>query len=96
MSGGYRFLSSLLLAVAFLAPAVTTGCESRGYRVYDPYRNDYHRWNNHETIYYHQWVVDNHRDDRDFRQLDRDQQKEYWKWRHDHHDHDHDHDHDRH
>ncbi len=64
-----RYLSSLLLAAAFLAPAVTTGCATRTYRVYDPYYNDYHRWDDHETVYYHQWVVENHRDDRDFRRL---------------------------
>ena len=97
MHRGYRYLSSLLLAAAFLAPAATTGCTTRGYRVYDPYYNDYHRWDNHENVYYHQWVVENHGDDRDFRKLDHDQQKAYWNWRHSHHDdHDHDHDHDRH
>ena len=56
------------------------------YRVYDPYHNDYHRWDNHETVYYHQWVVENHRDDRDFRKLNKDEQKRYWDWRHEHHD----------
>ena len=97
MPSGYRYVSSLLLAAAFLAPALTTGCATRTYRTYDPYYNDYHRWDNHETVYYHQWVVENHRDDRDYRKLNRNQQKEYWTWRHSHHDdHDHDHDHDRH
>jgi hypothetical protein len=86
-------LASLLLACAFLAPALTTGCATRSYRVYDPYHNDYHRWNHHEDVYYNQWVLETHRDHRDFRQLDHDQQKQYWDWRHDHHDHDHDHDH---
>jgi hypothetical protein len=91
-----------LLAAAFLVPAITTGCATRTYRTYDPYYNDYHRWDNHETVYYHQWIVENHRDNRDnrdYRRLNRDQQKEYWTWRHNHHDdhdHDHDHDHDRH
>jgi hypothetical protein len=80
-----RYLSSLLLATAFLVPGVTTGCANRPYRVYDPYYNDYHPWNRGETVYYNQWVVKTHRDHRDFRQLDKDQQKEYWTWRHDHH-----------
>src|SRR5579862_6141699 len=56
-----RYLSSLLLAAAFLSPALTTGCGGHSYRVYDPYHNDYHRWDNHETVYYHQWAVENHR-----------------------------------
>jgi hypothetical protein len=95
----YRYLSSLLLAAAFFVPAVTTGCATRTYRVYDPYYNDYHRWDRPETVYYHQWTVENHREDRDFRRLNHDEQKEYWNWRHSHHndhDHDHDRDHDRH
>jgi hypothetical protein len=94
----------MLLAAAFFAPVLTTGCGERHYRAYDPYYNDYHRWDRHENVYYQQWVVENHRDNRDFRRLDHDQQKQYWDWRHshhddhdrDHHDHDHDHDHDRH
>jgi|SRR5437588_6130330 len=97
MHYGYRRLSSLLLAAAFLAPAITTGCATRTYRYYDPYYHDYHRWDDHERVYYHQWVVENHHEDRDFRRLNRDEQKEYWTWRHKHdHDHDHDRDHERH
>jgi hypothetical protein len=81
-----RYLGSLLLAAAFLAPAVTTGCGGHSYRVYDPYHNDYHRWDSHETVYYNQWTTDNHRDNRDFRKLNKDDQKQYWDWRHSHHD----------
>ena len=92
MRCGYKYLSSLLLAVAFLAPALTTGCGG-GYRVYDPYYNDYHRWNGHETVYYNRWVTENHRENRDFRKLDRDDQKQYWTWRHGHDDHHDDHHH---
>jgi len=95
MHSGSRYLSSLLLATAFLVPAVTIGCG--GPRYHDPYYNDYHRWNRGERVYYDQWVVQNHRDNRDFRRLNRDEQKQYWDWRHSHHDdhHDHDRDHDR-
>ena len=67
MTCGYRDLSSLLLAVAFLVPALTTACGGPRYRVYDPYYNDYHRWDRHETVYYQQWVNENHREYRDFR-----------------------------
>jgi len=95
MHSGSRYLSSLLLAAAFLVPAVTTGCATRNY--HDPYYNDYHAWDRHERVYYNQWIVENHRDNRDFRKLNKDEQKQYWDWRHSHHDdHDHDHDHDRH
>jgi hypothetical protein len=84
MPSKYRHLSSLLLAVAFLAPAVMTGCGTRNY--HDPYYNDYHRWDRHETVYYNQWTVENHRGHRDFRKLSNEDQKQYWTWRHSHHD----------
>jgi hypothetical protein len=41
MTSEYRGVSSLLLAIAFLVPAMTTACATRGYQ--DPYYNDYHR-----------------------------------------------------
>jgi len=88
-----RWLSSLLLGAALISPLITTGCAERGYyRVYDPYYRDYHRWDPDEGRYYHQWTAENHREDRDFRKLDRDDQKRYWDWRHNHSDHDHDND----
>jgi len=86
-----RHLSSLLLSAVFAAALVTTGCaEHHYYRVYDPYHNDYHRWDDNEVVYYNQWAVQTHHDPhRDFRKLSKDDQKDYWNWRHDH-DHDHD------
>ena len=60
MHGRYQYLGSILLAVAFLAPALTTGCATRSYRVYDPYRNQYHRWDGNERILLQPWVVENH------------------------------------
>jgi hypothetical protein len=91
MHSGSRYFSSLLLAAAFFVPAITTGCATRNY--HDPYYNDYHRWDRGERGYYNQWVIETHRDNRDFRRLKKDEQKQYWDWRHNHHD---DHDHDRH
>jgi hypothetical protein len=59
-----------------------------GYRVYDPYRADYHVWDGNEGAFYSQWTVDTRRDPhRDLRKLNRADQEEYWKWRHDHPDH---------
>ena len=96
MNSKPRYLGTLLLAAAFSLPVITTGCAERHYyRVYDPYDQQYHRWDNHETVYYQQWVVETHRSPRrDFRALNQDEQKEYWKWRQDHHEHDNDHDRD--
>jgi hypothetical protein len=76
---------------------VTAGC---AHHYYDPYHNDYHRWDANETVYYNQWVVESHAEaHRDYRHLSKEDQKRYWDWRHNHdhyRDHDRDHDHDRH
>lgn len=102
-----KHLASILLLAAFVLPAVSIGCaeHTRNYRVYDSYHSDYHRWTPDEDAYYHRWYGDNYHDQyRDYRKLNKDEQKRYWDWRHseagrDHdkdHDHDHDHDHDKH
>ncbi len=77
----------LLLAAVLASPLVNTGCAVRA-RYYDPDHGDYHRWNHGEVVYYNQWEVQTHRDHRDFKQRNADEQRDYWKWRHDH-DHDH-------
>ena len=92
--GGKAYLASFLLAVVISAPLLTTGCAEHRYRVYDPYYRDYHDWDDHERVYYRQWVVETNRDPHgEFRKLDHHDQKAYWDWRHSHRDHDHDHDH---
>lgn len=87
-----RFVSSCVLAGAMASVALGMACaEHHGYRVYDPYYSDYHVWNNDESVYYHRWADENHRDaNRDFRKLRPEEQKEYWTWRHSHGDRDHD------
>lgn len=85
MSSGSRYLSLIFLAGALVTPLVTTAC---AHRVYDPYYSDYHHWDHHETVYYQQWIVENHRDPhRDYHHLNKDEQKQYWDWRHSHGDH---------
>ena len=54
-----RWLGLLLMAVAVSSPIVVAGCASHAtVRVYDPYYGDYHVWNDHEVVYYRQWVVE--------------------------------------
>ena len=84
MHSGSRYFSSLLLAAAFLRALLSLRA-AEAERYHDPYYNDYHRWDRGERVYYNQWVVETHRDNRDFRRLDRDEQKQYWEWRHNHH-----------
>jgi hypothetical protein len=89
MDRGSRLVSSLFLAAALAATVVGTACaEHHYYRVYDPYYSDYHVWNDTEVTYYHQWARENHRDEnRDFRKLPPEEQKQYWTWRHSNGDH---------
>jgi hypothetical protein len=90
MTLGSRSLQSLLLAATLASSMAGIACEHHAYRVYDPYYTDYHVWNDDEIVYYNRWANETHRDPhRDFRKLNKDEQKEYWTWRHNHGDHDH-------
>jgi hypothetical protein len=84
--GKQPFVGSLLLALALASPLIATGCPGHHYyRVYDVDHRDYHRFDDHERVYYQQWVVETHRDpNREFRKMNADEQKEYWNWRHSH------------
>jgi len=94
MLKGLQWTGTALLGVALLAPLATVGCgQHHAVRVYDPYYSDYHNWDDHERVYYNQWIVETHRENRDYNRLPPDEQKQYWDWRHSHGDHDHDHDH---
>jgi hypothetical protein len=75
-----------LMAAVLSAAALSFGCEAH-YRVYDPYRGDYHHWGPDEETYYHTWVVENHRDSRDFKHLKPEEKRQYFEWRHNHDDH---------
>jgi hypothetical protein len=58
-----RWLGLFLMGVAVSSPIIVSGCaEHANVRVYDPYYGDYHVWNHDEVVYYHQWVVETHRD----------------------------------
>jgi hypothetical protein len=93
MSRGSQSLRTALLAAGLASSLAAIACEHHYVRVYDPYYTDYHVWNDDETVYYHRWANETHRDpDRDFRRLPPEEQKDYWTWRHNHGDHDHDHD----
>ena len=78
-----KLFRTALLTATLLAPAMIVGCSAHvGYRVYDPYYTDYHVWNPGETVYYNRWVGENHRENREFRKLSREDQHAYWTWRH--------------
>jgi hypothetical protein len=78
-----RFFGALLLSGVLLAPlAVQTRAEQR---VYDPYRRDYHEWNDRENRAYRHWLMEErHREWHDWDHASRREQRDYWRWRHDH------------
>ena len=90
MSPADRLITALLLAATLISTVMTTGCAARAsYRVYDPYYEDYHHWDNDESTFYLHWEGETHREHRDFDKRDKDEQKEYWNWRHNHSDKEH-------
>jgi hypothetical protein len=77
----YLIFASVLGAPLMLA----SGCAGRvtyGSRVYDPYRRDYHPWNDNEIVIYRQYWNERHQPYRDYGRLKRNQRREYWEWRH--------------
>ena len=83
MSKKKLVLGTLLLSAGMLA-GCGPGYVTAGYRSYDPYYSDYHTWNNRENVYYNQWIVETHRQNRDYRRLNRHDRDDYWRWRHHH------------
>jgi hypothetical protein len=80
-----RNLCSLLLGGCMTV--VTSSCAAKvgfGYRPYDSYHSDYHQWNDDEARYYSRWVIETNRPHREFRKLQRADQRAYWHWRHSH------------
>ena len=79
-----RNTTSLFFAAALAVSLFTAGCTVHA-GVYDSYRGDYHRWDDHEVVYYNRWEHDTHRDHVDFEKRNQADQKAYWEWRHNQH-----------
>jgi hypothetical protein len=71
---------ALMLSSAGAAFTVT-GC-AHGYVAYDPYWQDYHRWNPGEYWRYWDWTVEAHRPHVAYQRLPSRDQRAYWIWRH--------------
>lgn len=78
-----RFISPFILAASLTLPVVSIGCAAR-VNVYDEWHHDNHRWDDHEEVVYRAYLTENHRDYHPYKQLSRDEQKNYWDWRHSH------------
>jgi hypothetical protein len=54
-------------------------------RVYDPYRRDYHGWNDNENRAYRHWLVEEqHHKWHEWNRASKREQRDYWRWRHEH------------
>ena len=71
-----------LTIAALLAAPLTFGACSSGYRVYDPYGHDYHRWNRSELGLYRRWEAETRLSHVDFDRRPVAEQRAYFAWRH--------------
>jgi len=83
MSPINRILSSTIFAASLMIPVANTGCAGR-VRIYDDYHSDWHTWDRNEDVVYRSYWGERHEPYRDYKKLNKDQQKDYWNWRHDH------------
>ena len=88
---GHRFLSSLIVTAALLAPVLgqaVAAAQVRAevgpvtVRVYDRSHKDYHVWDDHEDQTYRKYLSDNHQTYRPIAKLSNKQQTTYWNSRH--------------
>lgn len=81
-----RFLNSLLLGAALVAPIALTPTVLRAddRKYHDAEHNDDHVWNNHENRAYRIYVREHHRKYVNFDKLRDEDRAAYWNWRHDH------------
>jgi len=87
MRNVHRYVSSLLLAAAVVAPTLvvsTAQAQDVNVRVYDRDHHDYHNWDDHENLAYRRYLEENHREYRDYNRQNRRDQRAYWNWRHGH------------
>lgn len=78
----HRLSTRLMIAGLVTTAFISGGCG--GQRVYDPYYNDYHRWNGTEDGFYRRWEGETHRPHIGFSHRPAAEQHEYFDWRHSH------------
>jgi hypothetical protein len=84
-----RYINSLLLAAAIVAPALVVA-EAKAQeasvqvQVYDRDHRDYHNWDDREDRAYRRYLADQHRSYREYHRQHYRAQRRYWNWRHSH------------
>jgi hypothetical protein len=94
MHSRYRYVSSLFLAAALLAPpGIMAGLGPQDqheehareeHRYYDSEHRDYHHWDDGENRAYRHYLEERHRQYVDFDHANHSQQQAYRHWRHEH------------
>ena len=85
-----RLVSAVLVIAAIALATPTSGFASERHyrhravsvRVYDPYRHDYHRWDNDEERAYRAYLAQRHRSYVTYRRQRLAERRAYWRWRH--------------
>ncbi len=93
-----RFISSLFLAAALVAPPAIMAAgrpqptqeehHDKDHRYYDEDHKDYHDWDSKEDHAYRAYLKAQRKTYRAFDKMERSEQQAYWNWRHEHPDHD--------
>ena len=79
-----RLAVVLAFSGALLMPVI--GFADEHHRYYDRERHYWHEWNEHENLAYRHWLMEERREHqyREYRRLNAERQREYWRWRHEH------------
>jgi hypothetical protein len=83
----HRFIGSLILAAAIVAPVATIAApapQAVSVKVYDRSHKDYHNWDDHENTAWGLYLTDNHQKHYEYAHASKKQQDHYWTWRHSH------------
>jgi hypothetical protein len=83
MKSAHRFMASLLLTGALVAPVAVVASPA-AQDVYDREHKDHHKWDDHENEAWRRFLAENHRKEHEFAKANRHEQQEYWNWRHGH------------
>jgi hypothetical protein len=89
MHYAHRYITSLYLAAALLAPVATLAAPgpqeaNTQARVYDRDHKDYHNWDDRENQAWGTYQSDHHIKSHEFSKANKKEQSQYWNWRHAH------------